>query len=154
MAVAPRAADRVSRETGRSHPATISPLGARTIERLWKKGRAVKKELRLRSARSADRARGDFTSDRNEREAEASAKATLTAKAAARGSNEDARPVDRKPIGIRAEPLPEAVLAEVLFDVRDVERRDDHPPLPEVRGHRAQRFCSAEVSDHGYDHVP
>src|SRR5262249_13664458 len=68
-------------------------------------------------------------------------------------TNEDAARVDGKGRNVGVEGFVVAVLEQILFDVRDVERADGGVAVPEVRGDGPDGLRSAEVARHGHDQI-
>src|SRR6185436_2979157 len=69
--------------------------------------------------------------------------------AAAHRTDERARRLERQRRDVAAEVAPDAVLIEVLLDVRQVERRDRRALRLDVLAHRANRLRAGEVADDG-----
>src|SRR5262249_41944945 len=68
-------------------------------------------------------------------------------------TNEDAARVDGERRDVGVEGFVVAVLKQILFDVRDVERADGGVAVPEVRGDGPNGLRSAEVAGHRHDQV-
>src|SRR6266849_343148 len=95
---------------------------------------------------SAYRAVGDVAGDQVDFRREAgSHESSDAAESAAHRSDEGARRVERQRVDVVAEVAPYAVLPQVLFDVRYIERGHDRFFLPQVCADGADRLRSPEV---------
>ena len=86
-------------------------------------------------------------------EASAEALAEPAAVTSAARVDERARVVERQRRDAAQERLFLAVLVEVLFDVRQIERADERVVLANILTDRLQRTCPAEVADDRHDQI-
>ena len=152
---ATRGRSRSVAKPGRSHSATISPLGVRTIERCGG-GRAAKRGRaacdRLRSAGRAAR-RLHERSGRSD-SPKPPPKPRWPPKPPRVERMKTLEPSTGNPLAFAQNCSQRPSWREVLLDVRDVERRDVMPGRRRYDADRAQRFGAAEVADDRHDQVP